>query len=153
MYYGTSPTGPYPGYGVTPNTPFQLNASSGQTIYFYYTYSVPEGGERNSSASKHSFVVGNCGSSSRIINDQVNSAEPIDLTLYPNPAQDIIHLNLSGKSFELAQLIDISGRVLLSEPVTEEVLTLDISDLLPGHYFLKVTGGNLTETRRFLKVR
>ena len=31
-----------------------------QTIYFYYTYNVPEGGEHTTMNDKHSFVVGNC---------------------------------------------------------------------------------------------
>ena len=32
-------------------------------MYFYYTYSVPEGGERNTSDNRHSVVVGSCDSS------------------------------------------------------------------------------------------
>ena len=38
LYYGTG-SGPYPGYNVTPNVPFQINASQGSSINFYYTYS------------------------------------------------------------------------------------------------------------------
>lgn len=63
LYYGTSPSGVYPGYRTAPNTPFRITASQGQTIYFYYTYSVPQGGERNTSAERHSMVVGRCSSS------------------------------------------------------------------------------------------
>ncbi len=62
LYYGTNPDGGYPGYMVSPDVPFQINASQGQTVYFYYTYNVPEGGERNTAATPHSFEVGTCGS-------------------------------------------------------------------------------------------
>ena len=60
LYYGTSPAGVYPGVIVSPNVPRQITAAQGQTIYFYYTYSVPSGGERNTSNNRHSIVVGNC---------------------------------------------------------------------------------------------
>ncbi len=51
------------GYPVTPNDPHQISATSGEIITFYYTYSVPEGGERNTSTTPHSVTVGSCGSS------------------------------------------------------------------------------------------
>lgn len=63
LYYGTSPTGVYPGYITSPNVPYRITASSGQTVYFYYTYSVPEGGEHNTSANRHSVTVGDCNAS------------------------------------------------------------------------------------------
>ncbi|MEQ9306213.1 MAG: carbohydrate-binding protein, partial [Marinoscillum sp.] len=106
LYYGTSPTGPYPGYGVSPNTPFQLNASSGQTIYFYYTYSVPEGGERNTSANKHSFVVGNCGSGSRIASNDVISSAELSINVFPNPTSESLFINLGETSFNTLKLVD-----------------------------------------------
>ncbi|HSH09420.1 MAG TPA: carbohydrate-binding protein, partial [Oceanipulchritudo sp.] len=59
FYYGTG-SGPYPGYNITPNTPYKLNATEGQTIRFYFTYSAP-GGERNSLAENASYTIGTCG--------------------------------------------------------------------------------------------
>jgi len=43
LYYGTTTSGPFPGYNVTPNTPFQIMEEEGTVIYFYYTYSTPTG--------------------------------------------------------------------------------------------------------------
>lgn len=60
LYYGTSANGPYPGYGVTPNQPFTLSADEGSTIYFYYTYSYPNQGEKNTADHVISYVVGSC---------------------------------------------------------------------------------------------
>ena len=60
FYYGTG-GGPYPGYPITPGVPFRLNASEGETINFYFTYSVPEGGERNTIAENMSYTIGTCG--------------------------------------------------------------------------------------------
>ncbi len=60
LYYGRVPTGGYPGYTTSPNTPFQISAVAGETIYFYYVYNVPGVGERNTMDDKQSFVVGDC---------------------------------------------------------------------------------------------
>lgn len=53
----------YPGQGgviIQPNVPYQFNAAEGQTISYYFTYSVPEGGERNTIAENATFTVGAC---------------------------------------------------------------------------------------------
>ena len=60
FFYGRTPAGGFPGYPATPNVPVQIDATAGETIYFYYTYNVPEGGERNTMNNKDSFVVGDC---------------------------------------------------------------------------------------------
>jgi hypothetical protein len=59
LYYGLG-GGPYPGYIIQPNTPFPINAGDGETIGFYFTYSVPEGGERNTAAENASYTIGTC---------------------------------------------------------------------------------------------
>jgi len=60
LYYSTSASGPFPGYGVTPNVAKGITAAEGSTIYFYYTYSYPGQGEKNTANNLLSFMVGNC---------------------------------------------------------------------------------------------
>ena len=60
FYWSLSPEGVKPGYITSPGTPFPVTASQGQTIYFYYTYTVPEGGEHTTYGNDHSFQVGLC---------------------------------------------------------------------------------------------
>jgi endo-1,3(4)-beta-glucanase len=60
FYHGTG-SGPWPGQVITPTVPVALNATEGQTIGFYFTYSVPEGGERNTIAENMTYTVGACG--------------------------------------------------------------------------------------------
>lgn len=61
FYYGSG-SGPLPGQVITPNVPFMLNSGDGETIRFYFTYSVPEGGERNTIAENLTYRIGSCGS-------------------------------------------------------------------------------------------
>ncbi|NDV62969.1 carbohydrate-binding protein [Puniceicoccales bacterium CK1056] len=88
FYYGIG-GGPYPGYIISPNTPFSLNVSDGDTIGFYFTYSVPEGGERNSIDENASYTIGTCGvpietdPDIALLNWQNEHFDPVDLA---NPA-------------------------------------------------------------------
>lgn len=60
------------------------------------------------------------------------SAEP-DITLYPNPATDI--LNISAPGVQLVQLTDVCGRVV----ATSQQTSINISALPAGIYFVKLT--------------
>ena len=150
LYYGTSSTGPYPGYGVSPNTPVQISASSGQTVYYYYTYSVPEGGERNSAGSIHSFIVGNCSSSARIA-ATIAEDNFIDLLVYPNPAQNELKLDLGVQMMNHLDVYDLSGQKVMSKSIESNELTLNISNLQSGHYLIQLSGQDGTITKRLFK--
>ena len=81
LYYSTS--GTPPGYFVTPNVPFTINASEGEVIQFYYTYSY-NGMEANTSADPHSYEIGSCNESSlAFVENDIPSVFRYDN--YPNP--------------------------------------------------------------------
>ncbi|MFD1630402.1 discoidin domain-containing protein [Pseudopedobacter beijingensis] len=60
FYYGTDPDATMGGTNIKPNVPHQITANQGDLIYFYFTYSIPAGGEKNNMNAKHSFEVGSC---------------------------------------------------------------------------------------------
>jgi len=60
LYYKTSPGGSYSGSFASPNIPRQITASAGQTVYFYYYYSVPGTADHDTHANPHTVVVGSC---------------------------------------------------------------------------------------------
>lgn len=60
LYYSNSASGPFPGYVVTPNVPKVITAAAGSTVYFYYTYSYPGQGEKNTAGNLLSYVIGTC---------------------------------------------------------------------------------------------
>ncbi len=77
LYYNTTGTDPLPGYTIQPNVPFTLNATNGQTIYFYFTYSGPTGAEKNNAAARHQFVVGSCNATTNLALNQPVTASSI----------------------------------------------------------------------------
>jgi hypothetical protein len=61
LYYGFHENGIYPGFIITPYQPYPINITDeDQEIYFYYTYSIPEGGEKNTMNEPHIILSEEC---------------------------------------------------------------------------------------------
>ena len=61
-------------------------------------------------------------------------------TIYPNPANNIIHF--SGSLIFKVEIFDIQGRKMLSEANLDGITNLDISFLKPGSYLVNSKGVN-----------
>ena len=70
------------------------------------------------------------------------------MTVFPNPANDVLNISLTGHSDEAISIgiYSFSGQLLitqhLSHTTTGDVTSLDISDLKPGIYLLVMMNGN-----------
>jgi hypothetical protein len=62
------------------------------------------------------------------------------ITIYPNPAHDLLHIRLTRTSPEplSAQLYNTLGEMVLARPLTSTEETLNISDLPTGVYYLRI---------------
>ncbi|MCR9253154.1 MAG: DUF5010 C-terminal domain-containing protein [bacterium] len=153
LYYGTSPSGPYPGYLVSPNNPHTLSGvNSGQTVYFYYTYSVPEGGERNTAANPHQFTIDNCGSNARFENESITEKLMAnDVTIYPVPAGNNLRASISD--YDELIIVDMTGRVYQDINIKQkgDHIIIDTSWLTRGSYLLKVTVDGYVLIKQFVK--
>ncbi|MGV9013253.1 MAG: T9SS type A sorting domain-containing protein [Flavobacteriales bacterium] len=59
------------------------------------------------------------------------------ISIYPNPASHQIRIDLD-EQVEMAKIIDMTGRVILSEHASSPTATIDISPLANGMYLLVV---------------
>jgi len=74
------------------------------------------------------------------------------LSIYPNPAQSIVTVNLPSFT-ERISLYSVTGRKILSETVLPQSVKhlLDVTDLPRGSYILRADGQNERRTVRLLK--
>jgi hypothetical protein len=75
-------------------------------------------------------------------------------SVYPNPAESQLTIDLTSlnENAALVELIDLSGKVLLSKLVkTAELVQLDVMSLSKGVYTIRVTGEKSIGSKRFLK--
>ncbi|MGQ1947044.1 T9SS type A sorting domain-containing protein [Geofilum sp. OHC36d9] len=145
LYYGNTEDAIMPGYLVSPNEAYQIQATEGQEVFFYYTYSLPEGGENNTLANKNSFTVGNCGSLKTATLSNINTLHEA-ISVFPNPANDVIYI--SGISNDTPIEIFNAEGVLIKKTAGS---TLDISGLEKGIYWVKIFSEKMTNTIKILK--
>ncbi|MHA7056918.1 family 16 glycosylhydrolase [Aquimarina sp. M1] len=138
LYYSTTVTGPYPGYIVEPNVPFQINANVGEEVYFYYTYSLPTGGENNTAATKHDFIVGSC--SNRL---GVDTEKEPNIEVYPNPVNDVLIFSKMESTYRVS-IFNMTGKAVqtISVNKTQTDLRMNVSSLSSGFYIIKAYSHN-----------
>jgi hypothetical protein len=71
--------------------------------------------------------------------------------IYPNPASNLVHIVPSLEGNYSVDLIDNSGRVLLSKSIENDICKLDINTLNAGNYFIRVTSGKNVYTEILVK--
>ncbi len=132
LYYGTG-AGPFPGYNVKPGVPFRLSAKEGTTINFYFTYSFPGQGEKNTAGKMNSHLIGNCSVSTGIFDAVQNS-----LLVFPNPVLHEIQI-ISKLEIKNIEIRNSTGQLVKQENTGGFNQTIGMSDNAAGNYFLSVT--------------
>ncbi len=158
LYYSTDPGITFPGYPVSVNSPFSLNASNGETVYFYYTYSVPEGGERSTVSDIHSFTVGDCSAGSAAGSMYRKAEHPVasDIAgtrVYPNPMGNQLTIQWSAKqAFHTLKVLTLKGELLDTVDIKEKsMLRINTSGYTRGVYVVELSGRYTREVLRIVK--
>jgi hypothetical protein len=81
----------------------------------------------------------------------IESHENQIMRIYPNPVNDYLFVNLNADIYTTVELIDVQGRLALSENISSKDFQLNVSKLNPGVYFIKVYGANQTAHQIFIK--
>ncbi len=83
------------------------------------------------------------------IDDGLSSADDI-LSLFPNPAHDLVQVRVAVQGQVVIELIDAQGRVIRSERSLEHRRVLDVSGCAPGAYVVRVVHASGTAERRLI---
>ncbi|SHG50912.1 Por secretion system C-terminal sorting domain-containing protein [Flavobacterium fluvii] len=75
--------------------------------------------------------------------------EKQDIVIYPNPATNILNINLSDKSeINKLTITDLSGKIIMEQNNSNH---LDVRNLSKGIYVLEIFVGDVKETKKFIK--
>jgi hypothetical protein len=145
LYYSTSTSPPFPGYGVTPNVPFQLVAEEGSTVYFYYTYSYPGQGEHTTVDAILDFEVGNC-----IITNITEANANTFVEYSPNPVIDFLNLKLTGNQNHV-QVYNNKGSLIDSFEVQTGQHHYNMTSYQKGIYFFRVSNNKSVQSFKVIR--
>ena len=78
----------------------------------------------------------------------------LSFSIYPNPVDSFVNISsrMAGNEVEV-EIYDLLGRLNISKTqVASNLMTMDVSQLSQGLYFLKLTMGDLQQSRKFIKL-
>lgn len=82
----------------------------------------------------------------------VEEAQNLVSGLYPNPTQEFAYINLTESMDAVIDLMDLSGKILMSTNSNgNQTNRIDLSSLPSGVYLVKVTADNQTVVKRVVK--
>jgi hypothetical protein len=94
--------------------------------------------------------------SNKIVSVKNNIVESFDATVYPNPANSELFIDLSDLQEGTIglRLVSLSGQIVFQEERRvssgSHVIQLNIEDQKPGNYFIEIRNGNRVTTKRVL---
>jgi len=86
---------------------------------------------------------------SKFVSVESTYASASEIKLYPNPAKDKLYLKSNEQNLKV-QILDISGRIVLSNTITGSD-PIDISSLKNGIYFLQAKGKMVYPIEKLIK--
>jgi hypothetical protein len=117
------------------------NANSVCAAGANYIYQLGDGTNQNAS-----FF--NC--SAALINDvEEISAEKLAVKVYPNPAFGKLTVE-AEKTIQKIEVYDIFGKLVYSSILNAQVATLDLAELSPGVYMVRIYTDDLFSTQRII---
>jgi len=76
---------------------------------------------------------------SKIIPITSNSKNGNDFLIYPNPATNILHIELYNSPLAEIKIINVLGAEILSKQIHDDLNTIDVSEFSNGIYFVTAT--------------
>jgi hypothetical protein len=82
----------------------------------------------------------------KLIRGEITSVKEIAnlstfLSVYPNPASDVLNINLDAAAGNIAtyQVMDVTGRLLLNGNAENNAFSLNVDGINPGLYFVNIS--------------
>jgi hypothetical protein len=76
-----------------------------------------------------------------------------EVSLYPNPAEDIVTVALSDKTNASIQITDLKGKILLEKSTNDETETnININALPAGLYLVKVISDEFNVVKKLVVI-
>lgn len=83
--------------------------------------------------------------------DEMSELSFISTIIYPNPIENIIHILLENSIDAYIELLDNTGKLILSKKAKDHNTPIDMSEHASGIYFIKVRNNANTITRKVIK--
>ncbi|MBS1584176.1 MAG: T9SS type A sorting domain-containing protein [Bacteroidetes bacterium] len=81
--------------------------------------------------------------------NQLASSNKVDISMYPNPATDVVYFSAPSKASSIT-VYDVSGRMVKSVSANADN-SIPVNELTPGNYSVQIKGQDYSSTQHFVK--
>ena len=76
-----------------------------------------------------------------------------NILVYPNPTNATLNIKFLGNNhgFNMYQVLDITGRIVLTSVINKDVISTDVQNLQSGIYLIKLTDGRKSVYKKFVR--
>jgi chitodextrinase len=74
-----------------------------------------------------------------------------NISLYPNPAAAVLNIDVIGDSFDQVNVYSVTGTLIKTISVVSNKMSVDVSSLSTGVYFVRFSSNGFVITKRFVK--
>jgi trimeric autotransporter adhesin len=80
-------------------------------------------------------------------------APSFQFSIFPNPVNQTLNIKLNWQitGLVILSIMDITGKVVLSQSMVTNTLQIDVSSLSPGMYFIYIKNKDIPITQKFIK--
>ncbi|MFM7758577.1 MAG: T9SS type A sorting domain-containing protein, partial [Crocinitomicaceae bacterium] len=79
----------------------------------------------------------------------IDEAQDLSFSIYPNPTKDFINVVSTFSEGNLS-IIDMAGKLLIEQNITSTMNSIDASELMDGVYYLTMSNGDKTTTKKLV---
>ncbi|MBM3430216.1 MAG: T9SS type A sorting domain-containing protein [Bacteroidetes bacterium] len=79
----------------------------------------------------------------------IDEAQDLSFSIYPNPTKDVINVVSTFSEGNLS-IIDMAGKLLIKQNITSTMNSIDASELMDGVYYLTMSNGVKTTTKKLV---
>ncbi|MBU2950896.1 T9SS type A sorting domain-containing protein [Tamlana agarivorans] len=72
------------------------------------------------------------------------------INIYPNPVEDLVNIKLGNTASVSYQIFTTTGKILRSGIINNGNAAIDLSDLAPGFYLIKVSGESISQVKKII---
>jgi hypothetical protein len=146
--------------GMASSGPFTLAAGTSMCLDYAFVYGRGTNGPGSSvnlvqarADSCHSFYATTNPCACTVYPVSVKDDGPnVSLGIFPNPTEDLITINWKPISVDAkAEVIDFSGRLMMTVPITNSETIIDLSAFSQGVYLVYIRDGGATACKKVIK--
>ena len=83
---------------------------------------------------------------------QIYDDNNIDCTVYPNPAEALINIQIKRVGKYTVEITSVNGQLLYSENIVESKHQIDLSSFQKGIYFITIRSKDFARTEKIIKL-